>query len=272
MTRLSSFFKVVKGTKELSFGNRRLCTFNYLDFDNLQRSDPLVCKAILRKQMNDSYRMDVETPGDYFGNLRELKLTNQGILTWEDYWIDASSGTLVDPKLEGINLQKNNLIHANFNMKRPELRSLNLEGNPGLQALFLRDVPKLEYLNVSNCPALNVINMGFNGSLKTLLVRNCNLSSSAQEQLLGGFTPKVTSTSNVKDSALFRKRYETLLDMRGNTIDWSNSRIASKIRLLLCNNWMVLWDNVPPTSIVPPQMYGFFTASLEESLIKDYYG
>ena len=40
----------------------------------------------------------------------------------------------------------------------------------------------------------------------------------------------------------------------------------------ICNNWLVLWDNPPPTSIIPPQMYTVFTTNLEESLIKEYYG
>jgi hypothetical protein len=177
---------------------------------------------------------------------------------------------MVDPRIKKINLQKNKLVHANFNVARSKLEHLNLEGNVNMRAVFVNNAPKLEVLNISNCPALGVINLGNNGSIKALLARNCSLTSLAQERLLRDFRPVLTSSSNVKFN-MFRKTHETLLDMRGTEIDWSNRKVASKIRMLLCNNWLVLWDNIPPATIVPPHMYAFFTSSLEDSLIKDYY-
>lgn len=267
--KMQTFFKTLKGAKAMSFGEKSPGNFNYIDF-GIQESAFSDNLALLLKQMNDSYLIDVKKDDRYTGNISELKLTNQGLLTWEDHWIDAQSGTLIDPKIERINLQKNNLIHANFNIPRSELERVNLEGNLNMRAVFIVNAPKLETLNVSNCPALEVINLGENRSIKALLARNCSLTPFAQESLLRDFTPVHTSTSNAKFE-MFRKTYETLLDLRGSEIDWSNRRIASKIRLLLCNNWLVLWDNPPPVSIVPPHMYAFFTSNLEDSLIKDYY-
>ena len=267
--RIQTFFKTVKNARTLSFGPRASHNFNYVDFtaqggvyeDNL---------AALLKQMNDSYVLDLKKDEKAPEGILELKLTNQDILTWEDHWIDPESGNMIDPMIKRINLQKNRLVHANFNISRSELEHLNLEGNSNMRAVFVNNAPKLEVLNISNCPSLGVINLGNNRSIKALLARNCSLTSLAQERLLRDFRPVTTSSSNMRFN-MFRKTHETLLDMRGTEIDWSNRRVASKIRMLLCNNWLVLWDNVPPVTVVPPHMYAFFTSSLEDSLIKDYY-
>lgn len=271
MKKLHSFFKVAsKDSKTLSFGLKLPENFNFVDMPD--PSGTFVNNsAKLYKQMTDSFLLEVNIDSRYEGFPRELKLTNQDILTWEDHWIDANSNRLIDPKIEKINLQKNKLVHANFNLTRNNLKYVNLEGNRGMRGLFIHDAPNLEVLNISNCQALDVINLGNNKSLKALIAKNCNLSSSLQERLLRDFRPTYAASSNSKFS-MFRKTYETILDLRGSEIDWGNRRIASKIRMLLCNNWLVLWDNPPPASVVPPQMYAFFTTNLEESLIKEYYG
>lgn len=266
MRSMQTFFKVKPNSKTVVFGKRKESVFNYVDFDGDMNRD-LGNSAQLIKQMNDSYMIEINSN---LPVIHELKLTNQNILTWDDLWIDKSTKALIDPKILSINLQKNNLVYANFNTSKRELKILNLEGNVGLSAIFIHEAPKLEVLNLSNCPALEVINLGKNRSIKALLARNCNLSSAIQEKLLRDFTPTVTSSSN-RSPNMFRKQYDCLVDVRGMEVDWSNRRVASKIRLLLCNNWMVLWDNAPPVSIIPPQMYAFFTTSLESSLIKDYY-
>ncbi len=267
--RMQTFFKVVKGSKTLSFGPRAAQNFNYVDFGMPSRSGEENLASLL-KQMNDSYVIDIKKDYDNSREISEFKLTNQDVLTWEDHWIDPESGVLIDPEIKNLNLQKNRLVHANFNVSRAKLEKLNLEGNINMRAVFITDCPNLQVLDMSNCPALEIVNLGNNRSVKALLARNCNLPSFAQERLLRDFRPVHTSTSN-REFSMFRKTYETLLDMRGSEIDWSNRRVASKVRMLLCNNWLVLWDNPPPASIVPPHMYAFFTNSLEDSLIKDYY-
>lgn len=269
--KIHSFFKVTsKDVKTLSFGLKRPENFNYVDLPD-EIGSYLNNSAKLYKQMLDSYLLEISIDKKYEGSPKELKLSNQNILTWEDHWIDAETNTLIDPKIESINLQKNDLVHANFNLVRKNLKHINLEGNRSMRALFICDAPALEVLNISNCQVLEVINLGNNNSIKALIAKNCNLTPESQEKLLRDFHPVVTMSSNTKFS-MFRKEYETLLDLRGSEIDWSNRRIASKIRMLLCNNWLVLWDNPPPVSIIPPQMYAFFTANLENSLIKEYYG
>ena len=70
----------------------------------------------------------------------------------------------------------------------------------------------------------------------------------------------------------FRKKFSTLLDLTGNEINWGNRKIASKIRLLVSNNWLVLWDNPPPTSVIPIQMYAFFPTNIKDTEISQYYG
>jgi hypothetical protein len=268
-TKIQTFFKTVKEAKVLSLGLKAPGNFNYvkLNTEGVPFSDS---RAYLFKQMNDSYVLEIARDDRVPAIIPEVKLSNQEVLTWEDYWISGDSNTLVDPYVQRLNLQKNKLVHANFNVHRAELTHLNLEGNANMRAVMIASAPKLEMLNVSNCAALNVINLGENRSLKALLARNCNLTSVAQERLLRDFRPAITSSSN-SGFNMFRKDYETLLDLRGTEVDWSNRRVASKIRMLLCNNWLVLWDNPPPVSVVPPHMYAFFTSSLENSLIKDYY-
>lgn len=265
MSNIKTFFKVDGlSTKSPGFGIKcHASAFNYVDPVKGYESD----RAGLLKHMADSFKLSIDIKHD---GIKELKLTNLGVLTWEDYWID-SSGFLVDPKIESLNLQKNSLIHFNCNLSRDSLKRINVESNMDMQAFILYGAPNLEYLNLSNCTSLTNINLGNNRKIKALLAKNCNLTGQAQERLLRDFTPTVTSEAP-KDFLMFRKNYETLLDLRGSIIDWGNRRVASKIRLLLCNNWLVLWDNPPPTSVVPPQMYSFFTTNIEDSLIKQYYG
>ena len=271
MKKFHSFFKVSsKDVKTLSFGLKSPGNFNYFEMPDPSGSY-VNNSAKLYKQMNNSFLLEVNIDDRYDGPLKELKLTNQDILTWEDHWIDAKTNTIIDPKIEKINLQKNTLVHANFNLTRNMLKYVNLEGNRNMRGVFISDAPNLEVLNISNCQALDVINLGNNRGIKALIAKNCNLSSTLQERLLRDFRPVQTSSSN-RQFSMFRKTYETVLDLRGTEIDWGNRRIASKIRMLLCNNWLILWDNPPPVSIIPPQMYAFFTTNLEESLIKEYYG
>ena len=273
MSSLQTFFKTsIPLTKVLSFGEYAPQNFNYVKFYD-PRMEYINNKAYLSKQYVDSYTIRIDTDPKYpQKEIEELKLIASNISSWEDYWIDPDSNELVDPLISKINLQKNDLVHANFNLPRKALRHINLEGNLALKAVFVSGAPSLEVLNMSNCPALDIVNLGANKNIKGLLARNCNLDSAQQERLLRDFAPTLSSSSNVAGINLFRKSYETFLDLRGNEIDWGNPKVASKIRLLLCNNWLVLWDNPPPVSIVPVQMYAFFTNNLEENLIKEYYG
>jgi hypothetical protein len=184
--KFHTFFKTTKNAKDLAFGIKEPKHFNYVDFCDVEKLY-LANRVGLFKQMNDSFLLEIEIDKKYPGGLLPgLKLTNQKILTWEDHWIDANSKEMVDPRIVSINLQKNSLAHANFNLPRAELTHLNLEGNLNLQAVIITEAPKLETLNMSNCPALNVINLGLNKNLKALLAKNCQLPPLVQERLLRG--------------------------------------------------------------------------------------
>jgi hypothetical protein len=273
MKQIQTFFKTsAQFSKTLSFGKFAPQNFNYVKFYD-PKEEYINNRVVLNKQFSDSFSIFVEFDNnDPSQAIEELKITSGNLISWEDYWIDPQKNILIDPAIERINLQKNDLVHANFNLSRKFLKHINLEGNLAMKAVFIHDSPNLEVLNLSNCPALSIINLGNNRNIKALSARNCNMSSEVQERLLRDFRPTLTSSSNISGVNLFRKKYETVLDLRGNDIDWGNYRVASKIRLLLCNNWLVLWDTPPPVSIIPIQMYAFFTNNLEENLIKEYYG
>lgn len=193
--------------------------------------------------------------------MEELKLTNQGLLTWDDYWLDSGTNRITDPKIIRLNLQRNSLLYVNINEPRPYLECLNLEGNPSLTHLYIHNTPNLKSLNLSGCTGLQYVCLGLNRSIQVLDASNCNLSNSALEQLLRDFRPTITSSANVPGIGAFRKQSSTLLDLRGNYIDWSNRRISSKIRMLLTNNWVVKWSENPPADIIPPALYAFFVES-----------
>jgi hypothetical protein len=142
-----------------------------------------------------------------------------------------------------------------------ELTELNLEGNRDLVHLYIHEAPKLTRLDISGCVSLGYVSLGVNRDIRELIARDCRMTESAMEQLLRDFTPTVCASANVRGAGAFRKQYNTVLDLRGNEVVWSNRRIASKIRVLLTNNWVVKWDNNPPADIVPPQLYGFFVES-----------
>lgn len=250
---LLSYCKLSGGSRLLEFGGTKEC-FNYASGDDIFR-------AKVSRQFTDSIEISVEKKGKILSPIDELKITNQSLLTWDDYWITAEGGVIVDPKIKSLNLQRNDLLYVNMNTPRLELISLNLEGNSNLQHLYLHEVPKLERIDITGCTNLKYISMGINRSVKEIIAKDCNMSPFAMEQLLRDFTPTVTASANLRGAGAFRKQHSTVVDLRGNNIDWSNRKIASKIRLLLVNNWIVKWDNNPPYDIVPPQMYGVFVES-----------
>lgn len=213
-------------------------------------------RAELRRQLRDSFEIVIEKDGDM---IHELKLTNQQVLTWDDHWVKG--GEIVDPGIQVLNLSRNRLVYVNINTPRPGLTRLDLSGNTPLQVLHLHECPELTYLDISGCQGLVNVALGLNGRIQSLIAKDCNMSSDVMEQLLRDFTPTITSSSNVSGAGVFRLQHSTLLDLRGNEIDWSNRRIASKIRLLLTNNWVVKWSNNPPTSIVPAQLYARYVES-----------
>lgn len=245
-------------------------SFNYVDFPNKNTiSDDNV---YLSKQKLNSCALDIIITSP--PPLGELKLTNQEILTWDDLWIDAETGNSIDPNIESINLQRNSLLYVNMNLKRSSLKRINLEGNTNLRSFTGSDLPALEFLDFTDCINLEFVLLGSSKNIKVLSLKNCRLTEANLQNILCSFTPTKTESGNIMPGTLppFRKKFSTLLDLTGNEINWGNRKIASKIRLLVSNNWLVLWDNPPPTSIIPAQMYAFFPKNIKDTEISQYYG
>ena len=244
-------------------------SFNYVSFKekNIVSND----NVFISKEKNNSAILTITHDANYV--IEELKLSNQDIKTWDDLWIESQSGDSIDPRIEKINLQRNSLVYVNINLRREHLREVNLEGNTDLKAFIATDAPILEDVDLTDCSGLEVVELGFSKNIKRLSLKNCRLTDIGLEKILSSLIPTVCSTSNIIPGILppFRKNISTLLDLRGNEITWSNRRVASKIRMLLTNNWAVLWDNPPPTSVIPIQMYAFFSHHISEAQINQYY-
>ena len=249
---MRTFFKTERGVNQLEFGTGN--EFNHAKGESIY-------KASLRKELVDSYQIQIEFRGGKPGPIQKLKLTNQKIISWDDYWVDENLDLMVDPLISEINLQRNSLVYVNMSLPRAELTSLTLEGNRNLTHLYIHHTPKLQRLDLSNCPSLSYVSLGENRSITHLSINGCGLVSSVVEQILRDFRPVITSSANERGAGMFRKKFSTVLDLRGNDLDWSNSRISSKVRMLLCNNWVVKWDQNPPTDIIPPALYAFYVES-----------
>lgn len=270
MSIVTNFLIDDNNTIILPFDKKQNNSFNYVTF--LDKDPVSNDQVTLFKEKTNSMGVAITT--SRLNPIQELKLTNQSILTWDDLWIDSDTGYSIDPKIESINLQRNSLLYANFNLQRNHLKFLNLEGNFNLKSFTATELYSLQVLNLNECINLEYVNLGLSKNIGILSLKNCRLTEAAMERTLSSFSPKVTASSNIAPGTLppFRKNYSTLLDLRGNNINWGNTRIASKIRLLVTNNWLVLWDNPPPTSVIPIQMYAFFPKNIKETEIYQYYG
>jgi len=249
---MKTFFKAEKNINQLEFGVDR--EFNHARGESIY-------KALLRKELIDSYQISIEFKGNRPGPIDSLKLSNQAVLGWDDYWVDDRSGLMVDPLIADVNLQRNSLIYVNMSLPRAALTRLNLEGNKNLTHLYIHHAPKLQHLDLSSCTSLSYVCLGENRSITHLSINGCGLPPGVVEQVLRDFRPTITSSANDRGVGMFRKTFNTLLDLRGNEIDWSNRRISSKVRMLLCNNWVVKWDQNPPSEIIPPALYAFYVES-----------
>lgn len=246
------YCKSAENSPTLPFGSGN--EFNGVKSEGVFRSE-------LIRELNNSYRITIERNSPLTLPISTLKLTNQSLLTWDDYWVDPLTKTLVDPQIQNLNLQRNSLVYVNINTPRPYLNSISVEGNESLVHLYLHQCESLQSLDLTGCKGLRYVSLGFNGAITRLIAKNCNMPESAMEQLLRDFRPTITSNANLKGVGSFRKQYNTLLDLRGNNIEWSNPNISSKIRVLLLNNWVVKWDNNPPESVIPIQFYRNFVES-----------
>lgn len=179
-----------------------------------------------------------------------IKLVGTGIVYWDDFWLNGSLP--VTPMVRSIDLQNSITLRSlNIPYSRPYLQTINLGGSKNLQYLNLSQCPGLISLDISRCHSVSEISLGKNLELNQLSVRNSQLAEEPLERILSGFSP-AKSPVEITTRGIIHSAY---LDLRGNIVPWNNRRIASKIRLLLCNNVAVAWSNNPPESVIPLEMY-----------------
>ena len=267
--KIYSNFLLEENQTLLPFSKKQSNSFNYVAFENTN----IVSNDEARIYKEKSTSGEIFIDSFNYKTLKELKVTNQGLVTWDDLWIDSEADVSIDPRIECINLQRNSLVYVNINEARDYLRELNLEGNETLKSVTITKAQALEVLDLTNCSQLEVVNLGLSKNIKVLSLKNCRLTEANLQNILCSFTPTKTESGNIIPGTLppFRKKFSTLLDLTGNEINWGNRKIASKIRLLVSNNWLVLWDNPPPTSVIPIQMYAFFPRNIGDKQIEGYY-
>lgn len=200
------------------------------------------------------YKIDNNQLFIYFdsidNNFEYLKFNNTGIKAWLDIWFK-------DKNRIDFNIKEINLSNSEY------LQYIRFDQTKGIEKLIANNCLNLSYLNLSNCENLerlelnsctnlNSISFGKNTKLKILSLKNCDLSENSLENILSNFYPCESPAEYI---SLGKIKYESLLDLRGNFINWENRKISSKIRMLLANNFMVLWDNIPPEEIIPIQYY-----------------
>ena len=98
----TNFLIEEEGLVFLPFDKKQTRSFNYVRFEDQELVSNDIVK--LQKQKTNSARISIDTQDI---SIKELKLTNQNILTWDDLWIDNFDGSSIDPMIESINLQRN---------------------------------------------------------------------------------------------------------------------------------------------------------------------
>lgn len=223
--------------------------FNYALIENVGKYnfDTFLEKSYLKINLNT-------------GNLIELfKLTNTGIISWNDNWLgDNNLPARRDIKQydfsSSSNLRTINITHTNEKLKK-----ITANNCPVLEYVNISKCQDLEYLSLDDCINLRSIRFGLNSTIRHLSLRNCSLSPVNLEDILRSFSPIFSGELTNRGNNI---EFKSILDLRGNSIDWANRNIASKIRLLLANNFSVLWDgNKPPTNIIPLQYYSTLEVS-----------
>lgn len=195
-----------------------------------------------------SYELDPVT-----NHVVELKFTNNPIKSWIDLWCEAESQLPIDPLIEKMNISGSQELElVSIIEHRRLLTELNLSYSPKLSYVNLSGCHELTHLDLSGCIGLQKLNLGFIKNLKVLSVRNCNLPELALESVLSSYYPVLNALEPQQRNKRLMSSY---IDLRGNYINWRNRKIASKIRLLVTNNILVLWDNHPPEDIIPLSYY-----------------
>lgn len=224
--------------------------FNYavpnkrLTRQNILRIEPVSSKVL---------RVNVEDARE----IKFLKITNSSIRLWNDNWVDGNSQEIIDPQIQEMNLTNSDYLEIfSILLPRESLLKIDLSGCKNLKYFSAPHCSNLQTLFLNDCTSLENIILGYSKSIKYVSLRGCSLSETALEQFLQSYYP--VQNGIVGGGQFFGQKtinYDAYLDLRGNIIPWTNRRIASKIRLLLCNAVAVVWSNNPPESVVPIELY-----------------
>lgn len=227
--------------------------FNYAKLStSLARPDILNFNSVSSRVL----KLSMTIPDDSTIDL--LKFSNSGSVIWTDEWIDPELNVPVDPGIAEMNLTNSEYLESvNILGKRDSLKKLDLSGSRNLKHLSVSNGSSLKTLFLNNCDSLQAISLGYSRNLKYVSLSGCRLSEITLEQFLRTYYP-VQNGVNLETYGRKRIQYDSYLDLRGNIIPWTNRRIASKIRLLLCNAVAVLWSNDPPENVIPIELYRSF--------------
>lgn len=210
----------------------------------------------------DAIRVEHKSSKSFSVIIRDLKpinafkFTNTGVRIWNDSWFDRREKNPVDPLIREINLSNSFYLEI-FNIlpPRPSLNTINLAGCNKLKYFSIVEANNLESLYLDYCNQLETIMLGWNRNLRHISLRGCALRERTMEQFLGAYIATHSDVSYENSYKRTKINYQAYLDLRGNLIQWNNRRIASKIRLLLCNGIAVIWSNNPPETIIPIELY-----------------
>lgn len=208
--------------------------FNYFAVKSTEFRKYVSPDFFLGKKRYNSYALQLVELKEEFSFIDELKLTNIEITDWDDIW-QNKKGEIVDPKIRKLNLSHNLIKNISILDKREYLEEINFSFNEYITYVNVSNSSKLKEADLSYCPSLDYINFSNSPNLNKISIKNCNCSEICLESLLRNITPKLPG----------------YLDLTGNSINWGNRNIASKIRLLLANDWKISWDSNPPDSIIP---------------------
>lgn len=185
------------------------------------------------------------------GDIEKLKLTNTGITLWEDNWIE--NGKLAFPKIKHLILNNSELLEdiSLINIGS-DVEILELNNCPNLKYVNVKSSNSLEEIYLNNNSSLSEVKFGLNPNLRIISLKNCNLNEETLESIISDIYPCKSHIDFIFPGKI---KYSSVLDLSGNFIPWSNYHISSKIRMLLANNFRVIWSNDPPSDIIPVQYY-----------------
>jgi uncharacterized protein YjbI with pentapeptide repeats len=163
-----------------------------------------------------------------------------------------------------MDLSHNNLIGFSILDSRDKLKHINISHNAQLTYVNLSGKNKLQTVILDDCQLVSYVNLSGSRDLRVVSLKNCSMEEKTIEGLLRNFFPIKTYEPSSYPQYLANRQFNSYLDLRGNEINWLNRNIASKIRLLLANDWVVLWSNNPPESVIPIQYYKLLNPILDK--------